>query len=173
MHTAGDPSTIVSSLRPLLAEIDQNVPISAVTTLDEMVNDSVSSRRFNALLLLGVAGLALALAMAGVYGVQSYSVAKRKSEIGICVALGATNNTIVGKIVRQGMVPVLVGMIFGVGGALAITRLMSSMLFGVGTTDLRTYAAVAGLLGSTAFVSSYLPARRASRVDPVEVLKAD
>lgn len=173
VHTAGSPSTILNSLRPMLAEIDPNIPISAVETMEQIVNDSVASRRFNALLLLAVAGLALALALAGIYGVQSYSVARRTSEIGICVALGAPGGSLVGKIVRQGMMPVLVGIVLGVGGAMGLTRFMTSLLFGVEATDMATYAAVAALLTLSALVSSYLPARRALRVDPVTALREE
>jgi predicted permease len=173
VHTDGDPTAIVGSLRPMLADIDPNIPISGIETFDEMVSDSVATRRFNAMLLLAVAGLALALALAGIYGVQSYSVARRTSEIGICVALGAQGGSVVGQIVRQGMLPVLIGIAIGVGGALGLTRLMTSLLFGVQATDPITYVAVAGLLGLTALVSSYLPARRALRIDPVTALREE
>jgi len=173
VHTAGDPSAIVGALRPMLADMDPNVPVSSIETLDEIVSDSVATRRFNAMLLLAVAGLALALALAGIYGVQSYSVARRTSEIGICVALGAPSASVIGQIVRQGMLPVLIGMAVGVVGALGLTRLMTSMLFGVQATDITTYVAVAGLLGLTALVSSYLPARRALRIDPVTALREE
>jgi len=127
VHTAGDPSAIVGALRPMLADMDPNVPVSSIETLDEIVSDSVATRRFNAMLLLAVAGLALALALAGIYGVQSYSVARRTSEIGICVALGAPSASVIGQIVRQGMLPVLIGMAVGVVGALGLTRLMTSI----------------------------------------------
>ena len=173
VHTAGDPTSIIGSLRPILADMDPNIPVSSIETLDEIVSDSVATRRFNALLLLAVAALALALALAGIYGVQSYSVARRTSEIGICVALGAPSGTVVGKIVRQGMMPILVGIAIGVGGALGLTRLMESLLFGVAPTDMTTYAAVAALMGLTALLASYLPARRALRIDPVTALREE
>ena len=173
VHTSGDPTAIVGSLRPMLAEIDPNIPISAVETMDRIVSDDVASRRFNAMLLLAVAGLALVLALAGIYGVQSYSIARRTSEIGLCVALGASGNTVVGQIVRQGMIPVVVGIALGLGGAFGLTRLMTSMLFGVEATDITTYVAVACLLGLTALLSSYLPARRALRIDPVKALREE
>jgi putative ABC transport system permease protein len=173
VHTTGNPNAIVGSLRPMVAEIDPNIPVSAIETLDEMVSDSVATRRFNALLLLAVAGLALALALAGIYGVQSYSVARRTSEIGICMALGAPGGSLTAKIVRQGMMPVLVGVVLGVGGALGLTRLMSSLLFGVEAADITTYVAVSVMMGVTALVSSYLPARRALRIDPVTALREE
>lgn len=173
LHTADDPMPLVSSLRGMLAELDPNLPISNIERLDEMVDDSVATRRFNMLLLLVFAGLALVLALAGIYGVQSYTVARRTSEIGIRVALGAPGTTVISQIVRQGMFPAVLGILLGAGGAFGLSRFMSSLLFGIESTDPMTYAGFGLLLALAALVSCYLPARRATRVDPVAALREE
>ncbi len=173
VHTAGDAAPLIGSLRPMVAELDANLPVSNIQGLDEIVDDSVATRRFNMLVLLVFAGLALILALAGIYGVQSYTIARRTSEIGICIALGASGTAVVRQIVGQGMIPVLAGIALGSVGAFGLSRLMSSLLFGVDATDFTTYFAVATVLGLTALIASYLPARRALRVDPVTALREE
>ena len=173
LHTAVDPMPLVSSLRGMLAELDPNLPISNIERLDEMVDDSVATRRFNMFLLLVFAGLALVLALAGIYGVQSYTVARRTSEIGIRVALGAPRTTVIGQIVRQGMLPALLGILVGGAGAFGLSRFMSSLLFGIQPTDPATYAGFGLVLALAALASCYLPARRATRVDPVAALREE
>jgi putative ABC transport system permease protein len=173
LHTAGDAAPLIGSLRPIVAELDASLPVSNIQGLDEIVDNSLATRRFNMLLLLAFAGLALILALAGIYGVQSYTVARRTSEIGIRVALGASGTTIVRHIVGQGMIPVLVGIALGSLGAFGLSRLMSSLLFGVDATDFTTFFAVAVALGLTALIASYLPARRALRVDAVTALREE
>ena len=164
---------LVSSLRGMLAELDPNLPISEIERLDEMVDDSVSTRQFNMFLLLVFAALALVLALAGIYGVQSYTVARRTSEIGIRVALGAPETTVIGQIVRQGMSPAVLGIVLGAAGAFGLSRFMSSMLFGIEATDPATYAGFGLLLALAALASCYMPARRATRVDPVTALREE
>jgi putative ABC transport system permease protein len=173
VHTAGDPSALITELRPLLAEIDPNLPISDIQRLDEIVDDSVAGRRFNMMLLLSLSGLALALALAGIYGVQSYTVARRTSEIGIRVALGASSGTVIRQIVGQGMLPALIGMTVGALGAFVLSRFLSSMLYGVEPLDPTTYVGVGLILGAAALISCYVPARRAMRVDPVAALREE
>ena len=164
---------LVSSLRGMLADLDPNLPISEIERLDEMVDDSVSTRRFNMFLLLVFAALALVLALAGIYGVQSYTVAQRTSEIGIRVALGAPATTVIKQIVRQGMLPALVGIVLGAGGALGLSRFMSTLLFGIQPTDPATYVGFGILLALAALASCFVPARRATRVDPVAALREE
>ncbi len=173
LHSTGDPMPLVSSLRGMLAELDPNLPISNIERLDEMVDDSVATRRFNMFLLLVFAGLALVLAVAGIYGVQSYTVARRTSEIGIRVALGAPGTTVIGQIVRQGMFPALIGIVLGAAGALGLSRFMSSLLFGIQPTDPATYTAFGLLIALVALASCYVPARRATMVDPVTALREE
>ncbi|KPK81971.1 MAG: permease, partial [Gemmatimonas sp. SM23_52] len=134
---------------------------------------SVADRRFNMLLLLILAGVALLLALAGIYGVQSYSVARRTSEIGVRVALGATHERVVRLMVRQGMRPALLGIGLGILGALALSRLLTGLLFGIAPSDPLTYLGVALLLAAAALISCYLPALRALHLDPVTALREE
>lgn len=170
-------NTTAEALRPVLrqalAELDSSLPISRVQSLEELVGDSVASRRFIMLLLATFAAVALLLALAGVYGVLSYAVSRRTSEIGIRLALGASPGTVLRLIVAQGMRPVAIGLLVGIGAALALSRLMASLLFGITPTDATTYAGVAMLLGGAALLSCYLPARQALRVDVVAALRKE
>jgi len=173
VHTAGEPMAQVATVRSILAEIDATLPISNIETLDEIVGDSVAGRRFYMLMLAVFAAVALALALAGIYGVQSYSVTRRTSEIGIRVAIGASPDQVLRQIVGQGMRPAIVGIALGLLGAYALSRLMATLLFGVGASDPLTYLGVAALLTAAALVSCYLPARRALGVDPVAALREE
>ena len=173
VHTAGEPAAAVPLLRAALRGVDSNLPLSNVQTLDEVVSESVASMRFVTMLLGSFAGVALLLALAGIYGVIAYSVSRRTAEIGVRLALGASHASVLRLIVGQGMRPVLAGVGAGLAGAFALSRLMESLLFGVTAADPLTYAAVAVLLTSAAVVSCYLPARQALAVDPVSALRDD
>jgi predicted permease len=172
-HTGSDPTSIVPAVRSILAELDPSLPLSNIRTVDEVVGDSIAARRFNVLLLAIFAGVALLLALAGIYGVQSYSVARRTSEIGIRVAIGASPDRVLKQIVSQGMRPAIVGIVLGLAGALALSRVMASLLFGIAPQDPITYVVVAFLLAAAALISCYLPALRALRVDPVTALRQE
>jgi putative ABC transport system permease protein len=173
IHTAGDPTAVVPAVRSILAELDRNVPLSDIATLEEMVGQSVASRRFLMLLVSLFALLALLLALAGVYGVQSYTVARQTSEIGVRVALGATNLQIFRNVMLQALRPALLGVAFGLGGAYAVSRFMSSLLFEVRPTDPATYAGVAGILAGATLLAAWLPAGKAAKVDPVIAFRAE
>lgn len=173
VHTAGDPSTLLPAIRSILGELDPDIPLSDVATLDEMVGRSVGSARFMTVLVSLFAGLALLLALAGVYGVQSYAVAQQTSEIGIRVAIGADKSQIMRRVLFQAMRPAILGVAVGVVGAFALSRFMATLLFQVEAGDPVTYAGVAGLLILAALFSAWLPALRATRVDPVIAFRAE
>jgi len=157
----------------MLKEIDPNLPLSDVQTMDEIVSRSVAPRRFNMFLLTIFAAVALLLALVGVYGVLAYSVGQRTAEIGLRVALGATPRKVLTLIVSQGMRPILIGIGIGLLGAVALSRFVSSLLFGVRALDPLTYITVALLVMAAALLSCYVPALRALRVDPVAALRQE
>ena len=171
IRTQGDPLALVPAIRKQIQEIDPNQPIAAVKTMEDWVNTSVAAPRYRTLLLGLFAFIALALACTGIYGVMSYSVTQRTHEIGVRMALGARQLDVLRLVVRQGMSLVLIGVAVGLAGALALTRLMESMLFGVTAKDPITFVAVATSLSFVAFVACYIPALRATKVDPLIALR--
>jgi predicted permease len=174
VHTTASPLSLVPRLRAMLAEIDPNLPLSRAETLEDMVGANVASRRFMMMLLGGFAGVALLLALAGVYGVLSYTVAQRRSEMGMRIALGGSPASILRLIVGQGMRPVAIGLMLGLAGALALSRLMTSLLFGVTPADVPTYAGVAALLAVAALGSAVVPAHGAlRRLDVLATLREE
>jgi putative ABC transport system permease protein len=173
LHTAGEPAAVVPALQAILSGLDGSLPFTNITTMEEILGSSLGERRF-LLTLVGIfAGMALLLALAGVYGVQAYSVSQQTSEIGIRVAMGAEGGRIVRRIMLQAMRPALIGITLGLIGAYALSNLLESLLFQVAATDMLTYFGVAGLLAVTAMVSCWLPARRALKVDPVIAFRGD
>ena len=173
IHTTASTGTITTLLRKALSELDSSLPVSQVQTMEEIVNESVAGRRFIMLLLASFAAVALILALAGVYGVLSYAVSRRTSEIGVRLALGAKQGQVLRLIVAQGMRPVLLGLVIGTGIAFGLTRLMASMLFGVGATDPVTFAGVALLLVGAAIAACWIPAFQATRLDVVKALREE
>ena len=173
VHAAGNPTALTPNLRSMLKEIDPNLPLYNVQTMDEIVSRSMAPRRFNMLLLTIFAGVALLLALVGVYGVLAYSVGQRTAEIGLRVALGATPRSVLALIVGQGMRPIMVGIVIGMAGALGLSHFVSSLLFNVKPVDPLTYGVVALLVAVAALLSCYVPALRALRVDPVAALRQD
>ncbi|PYV36363.1 MAG: permease [Acidobacteria bacterium] len=171
VRTAIDPASLIPTLRREVWAVDKDQPISKVRTFKQLLSDSLSAQRFN-MLLLSVFGLVgLFLAAAGVYGVLSYSVAQRIHEIGIRMALGAERRAVLKLIVGEGMVLALIGVGIGLIGALVLTRLMSGLLFGITATDRMTYVGVSLLLAGVALLACYIPARRATKVDPLVALR--
>jgi putative ABC transport system permease protein len=173
VRTAGDPMAFVPVARADLAALDRDLPLAAVRTMDEVIGRSIAERRFTMLLLATFASVAVLLAAIGVYGVLAYLVSQRTQEIGVRLAIGARPEDVVRLFVREGAALTLVGVACGLAGALAVTRTLSTLLFGVTTTDPVTFTAVAGTLAIVALLASYFPARRAARVDPMSALRAD
>jgi putative ABC transport system permease protein len=171
VRTDGDPASLAPSVRGAIAGIDRDLPVFRVATMEQMVSDSLAQRRFSMLLFGIFAALALVLAVVGLYGVMSYAVAQRTHEIGLRMALGAQAADVLRMVVGQGMGLVAIGLGIGLLGALGLTRLMSSLLYGVSASDPATYAGIAILLGAVALLASYIPARRATKVDPMVALR--
>ena len=171
VKTNTDPHTFVNTVQNEVHLMDAELPVFNVKTMDEYISASVSAPRFNATLLMIFASVALILTIVGLYGVMSYSVAQRTNEIGIRMALGAQTSDVLRLIVSQGFKLVLIGLAIGLVGAFAVTRVISSLLFGVTTKDPITFATVALLLALVALLACYIPARRATRLDPLRALR--
>ncbi len=170
IRTTVDPLSIVAAARSEIHQIDPAQPISKVRTMDEVLGEETASRSLAMTLLTIFSALALLLATLGIYGVLAYFVVQHTQEIGVRVALGAQRHDILKLVLRKGMTLTLLGVVIGLGVAFALTRLMASLLYGVSTTDPLTYAAIALLLTVVALVACYLPARRATKVDPMVAL---
>jgi len=171
IKASGDPNQLVAAARQQVKAIDPDQPIHTVLTMDEIRAESVAPERLNLTLLSIFAGIALILAIVGIYGVMSYSVTQRTHEIGIRMAIGAQPRDVFRMVLGQGMMLALIGVGFGLLGAFALTRLMATMLFGVEPTDPATFAAIAVLLTTVALLACYIPGRRATKVDPVISLR--
>jgi predicted permease len=169
---AGD-AAVAAAVRAAYKEVDPEIPVGRIRTMNEVLASSVAEPRFRTYLLGAFAGTALLLAVIGVYGLVSYSVSQRTREIGIRVALGASSSQVIGPIVRHGMILALIGVGLGLVGAVFAGQVVASFLYGVQPTDPLTFTAVAVLLLAVAFVASYLPSRRALRVDPLTALRAE
>jgi putative ABC transport system permease protein len=173
IRSASEPASLAAAVRNAVWEVDKEQPVTDVKSMEQYFSASVARRRFNMILLAVFAGVALALAAVGIYGVMSYSVTQRTQEIGIRMALGAKQADVLKMVVRQGMIPALAGVAAGLGAGLALTRLMSSLLYGVSATDLITFAAVPLTLLGVALGACFVPARRATHVDPVIALRRE
>jgi putative ABC transport system permease protein len=171
VKASGDPNQLIAAVRQQVKTIDPDQPIYSVRTMDEIRAESVAPERLNLTLLSIFAGIALVMAIVGIYGVMSYSVTQRTHEIGIRMAIGAQPRDVFRMIIGQGMMLALIGVGLGLVGAFALTRLMATMLFGVEPTDPATFAAIAVLLTGVALVACYVPGRRATKVDPVVSLR--
>jgi putative ABC transport system permease protein len=168
---AADPGGLQSSLRNIVHDFDKDLFVPTFEPLEKRVGVTLAQPRFNMMLLGCFAGVAMILAAIGIYGVIAYMVAQRTKEIGIRMALGAQKVDMMTMILRQSFAVIGIGLLTGLGGALAITRLMSSLLYGVSPTDLSIYALVTILLSGAAFIATYFPARRAMNVDPMVALR--
>jgi putative ABC transport system permease protein len=170
-RTQSAPNSMAQAIKQQIWKVDSELPVSKVKTMSEVSAASFAARRFNMLLLAIFAGLALLLAAVGIYGVMSYAVTQRTQEIGIRMALGARATDVLRLILRNGMTLTLLGVVIGLGGAVALTRLLTTLLFGVKPTDAFTFAVVSTLLIVVAMIACYLPARRATKVDPLVALR--
>jgi ABC-type antimicrobial peptide transport system permease subunit len=173
LRTGPEPLSLVSAVRAQVAGPTQDQPIYAVRSMEQIILGSLAERRFTMMVLIIFAATALLLAAVGIYGVMSYAVTRRTHELGIRAALGASRREIVGLVLRQGMKLAAIGMAAGLVAALALTRFMAGLLYGVRPADPATLGAVTLLLGGIALLACYIPARRATAVDPVVALRCE
>ena len=171
VRTVNDPLTLVSAVRNELQQMDPEQPMAAIATMDQLLADSLSRSRFTMLVLGVFAALALVLACVGIYGVIAYSVTQRTQEFGIRMALGASRRDVLGLVLGQGIRLALLGIGLGIVAALIVMRLMATLLYGISASDPVTFTAVALLLAAVALAACYIPARRATRVDPIVALR--
>ena len=172
-RAVGDPRSIAATFRQAVASVDPDVPVPSLKTMQEVLDDSLSQRHFQAMLGAVFAGTALLLAALGIYGVVSCSVARRTNEIGIRAALGARPSDLRWMVVRQGLAPVSIGLLGGILAALALGRVLGGLLFEIKSNDPATIAITALILLATAAAACVLPARRATQVDPAEALRSE
>jgi putative ABC transport system permease protein len=173
LRTAVDPASLTQTTRAALAKLDRDMPVTAVKTMDEIVDDSMKQSRLQTSLIGGFAAVALALAALGIYGIISYSVAQGTHDMGLRIALGASSGAVVRLVLRRATLLIAAGLALGVGGALALTRLLGSMLYDVKATDPWTFSAVSLLLGAVGIAAAFVPAWRATRIDPLIALRVE
>ena len=171
LRTAGDPRSLAAAARGVVAALDKDLPVANLRTMDELMTASVAPPRFRTILVSMFAVVGLLLAAIGIYGVMAYAVTERTHELGVRMALGADRGDVLRMVLGEAMRLAAAGVVLGLAGAFAATRLIQSLLFGVTPTDTATFAGIAALLVATALVASYLPARRATRVDPMVALR--
>jgi putative ABC transport system permease protein len=173
VRTAGDPNKSVSAVRSAIQEVDRNMPMAKISTLEKLVDQSLGPRRVSTILLGVFSGLALLLASLGIYGVMSYTVAQRTREIGVRVALGASRANVLQLIVGQGATLAVIGGAIGIAGALGGAWILRSQLFAVQWWDPTTLLSIVGLLGAAVIVASFIPAMRAAGIHPTEALREE
>jgi len=171
VRTSGDPAAVQASLPRVIRETDPLVPVGRVRAMEEVLLGSLAFQRFVMALLTAFAGLAIVLASVGLYGVIAYLVAQRTHEIGVRMALGARSRDVLRMVLGHGLRLVAIGVVLGIAGALALTRFLAGQLYGVRPTDPFTFTAVTALLALVALAATWLPARRAARVDPMIALR--
>ncbi|HKG60294.1 MAG TPA: ABC transporter permease [Pyrinomonadaceae bacterium] len=173
VRSSVEPSSLSASVRQAVNEVDRSVPVADVKTMDHVVSESITQPRFNLFLLGLFSAVAMLLSAAGIYGVTAYTVTQRTRELGIRIALGAQVGDVLKMILGQGMAVIGIGLIAGLAAAFGLMRLLRSLLFGVGENDPLTFAAITGVLMLVALIACYIPARRATKVDPLVALRAE
>jgi ABC-type antimicrobial peptide transport system permease subunit len=171
LRTRGDPLALAGLARQTVQAVDADVPISEVRSLEQVMSESVARPRLIMALLLVFAGVGVVLGAVGVYGVIAYAVGERRREIGVRIALGAEPSRVAGSVVARGVRYASIGVVIGLAGALAVTRVMRTLVFGVSTTDPATFGLLSVFLVVVAAVASYLPARQAAKTDPMVALR--
>ena len=171
VRTAADPRAFVGAIRGRVLTLDRDQPVTSIQTMDEVLETAAAQPRFTTALLGVLSTVALLLAIVGIYGVISYSVSERTQEMGIRMALGAERTDILRLVLRQGLTLAMAGIAIGLAASLALTRLLGSMLYRVSATDPMTFAGGSLLFALVALLASYIPARRATRVDPMVALR--
>jgi ABC-type antimicrobial peptide transport system permease subunit len=173
VRAMADPATLSRAVQQEVLRVDPDLPVAKVMTMDRVIAKSIARHNFNMILLGIFGGVALLLAAIGIYGVMSYTVQQRTHELGIRIALGAATPQLLRLVVGQGLLLAGIGVAIGLAASFGVTRVMSSLLYGVKATDLATFAAVAVVLSAVAALACYIPARRATRVDPIIALRHD
>jgi len=173
VRTASDPRMLLNGIRAAVASLDKGVPIARVKTMDDLMGASVAPSRFRATLVGIFAVVGLLLAAVGIYGVMAYAVAGRTHELGVRIALGADRATLLRLVLGEAAALVAAGIALGLSGAFVMTRMIQTLLFGVTPTDAATFAGISALLAATALAASYVPTRRALRVDPMIALRGE
>lgn len=171
IQTAADPASLSASIQREIRSVDNQLAASKIRTMDQVISESTARQNFNMLLLTIFAGLALLLAAIGIYGLMSYTVEQRTQELGIRMALGAGRGDMLQLVVRQGMILAGAGVVIGLAASFGLNRLLANLLFGVKATDPVTYTAVTIVLVSVALLATYIPARRATKIDPLVALR--
>ena len=171
VRSSVDPTTVVGNVRQEVAKLDPELPLANVSTIQEAIDRSLVTTRLTNTLLAGFAATALLLALTGIYGVMSLNVANRRNEFGIRLALGAQRSNVLSLILGQGLRLAIVGVALGLLASIAFTRLLKGLLFGISASDPLTFAVIATLLVVVALVACWIPARRATKVDPIEALR--
>jgi predicted permease len=173
IRAVGDPSGLARAVQQEVLRVDPDLPVARVMTMERIIGKSIARQNFNMILLGVFGGVALLLAAIGIYGVMSYTVQQRTHELGIRIALGAGTGELLRLVVGQGLLLAGIGVTLGLAASFGVTRVMSSLLYGVKATDIATFAAVAAVLSGVAALACYIPARRATRVDPIIALRHD